>query len=229
DLVPVSVNDDVDYWMRARLISGGYGFFQKMAFSSGVASPANNNFTVIVTQPPVLAAAVLSYSWQFGPFHPERVITFNDFQYEDHTYEATWPGSFYQIYKRVADSTPAVYLGFDKKPPTASLGVFFDIVEQATGEAAPAFTWEYWDGFAFSHVPVDDETAQLTSPGILSFIAASDNEALARFGTSLYWLRGRLKEDGPPPEVKIAGIYPNSVWARQRRTFTDVDLGKATG
>jgi uncharacterized phage protein gp47/JayE len=229
DLVPTSVNDDPDYWMRARLVSGGYGFFQTMSFSSGTTSPANNNFTVVVTQPPVLAGAVLSYSWQYGPFHPERAITFNDFQYEDHTYEATWPGSSFQIYKRVADSTPAVYLGFDKKPPTASLGIFFDIVEQVTGAAAPAFTWEYWDGFAFNHVPVDDETAQLTSPGILSFIAANDNAALARFGTSLYWLRGRLKEDGPPPEVDIAGIYPNAVWALQRRTFTDVSLGKATG
>ena len=229
DLVPVSVNDDVDYWMRARLISGGYGFFQKMAFSSGVASPANNNFTVIVTQPPVLAAAVLSYSWQYGPFHPERAFTFNDFQYQDHTYEATWPGSSFQIYQRVADSTPAVYLGFDQKPPVASLGIFFDIVEEATGAAAPDFTWEYWDGFAFSHLAVDDETAQLTSPGILSFIAASDTASLARFGTPLYWLRGRLKEDGPPPEVDVTGIYPNAVWALQRRTFTDVDLGKATG
>jgi uncharacterized phage protein gp47/JayE len=229
DLVSTSVNDDPDLWMRARLVSGGYGFFQKMSFSSGTTVPANNNFTVIVTQPPVLAAAVLSYSWQFGPFHPEHVITFNDFQYEDHTYEATWPGSFFQVYKRVADNTPAVYLGFDQKPPVASLGIFFDIVEKATGEAAAAFTWEYWDGFAFSHVAVDDETAQLTSPGILSFIAASDNAALARFGASLYWLRGRLKEDGPPPEVSIAGLYPNAVWALQRRTFTDVSLGKATG
>ncbi|MEN3330015.1 MAG: hypothetical protein V7638_4822 [Acidobacteriota bacterium] len=229
DLVPTSVNDDADLWMRARLVSGGYGFFQQMSFASGANSPATNNFTVIVTQPPVLAAAVLSYSWQYGPFHPERVITFNDFQYEDHTYEATWPGSSFPLYKRVADSTPAVYLGFDKKPPTASLGIFFDIVETATGAAAPAFTWEYWDGFAFGHVAVDDETAQLTSPGILSFIAASDNEALARFGTSLYWLRGRLKEDGPPPEVALASIYPNAVWALQRRTFTDVSLGKATG
>ena len=229
DLVPTTVNDDADYWMRARLVSGGYGFFQRMSFSSGTTNPPNNNFTIVVTQPPVLAAAVLSYSWQYGPFHPERVITFNDFQYEDHTYEATWPGSFFQTYKRVADSTPAVYLGFDKKPPTASLGIFFDIVEQSTGAAVPAFTWEYWDGFAFSHVAVDDETAQLTSPGILSFIAASDNEALARFGTSLYWLRGRLKEDGPPPQVDVAGIYPNAVWALQRRTFTDMFLGKATG
>jgi uncharacterized phage protein gp47/JayE len=227
DLVAADVNQDVDFWMRARLVSGGYGFFQKMTFTTGTTT--DNNFTIVVPQPPVLAAAVLSYSWQFGPFHPETALTFNDFRYENHTYEATWPGSSFQLYQRVSDSTPAIYLGFDQKPPTANIGIFFDIVEQATGAAAAAFTWEYWDGFAWSHMPVSDETAQLTSPGILSFIAADDNVAMARFGTALFWLRGRLKEDGPPPEVAVAGIYPNSVLALQQRTFTDVNLGKASG
>jgi hypothetical protein len=229
DLVPADVNQDVDFWMRARLVSGGYGFFQKMTFTTGATTPPNNNFNVVVMQPPVLAAAVLSYSWQFGPFHPEIVLTFNDFRYEDHTYEATWPGSSFLPYERVSDTTPAIYLGFDQKPPVSNIGIFLDIVEHATGSAAAAFTWEYWDGFAWSHVAVNDETAQLTSPGILSFIAESDNTAMARFGTPLFWLRGRLKEDGPAPEVEVTAIYPNSVWALQQRTFTDVSLGKATG
>jgi uncharacterized phage protein gp47/JayE len=227
DLVAADVNQDIDFWMRARLVSGGYGFFQKMSFKTGAGG--DNNFNVVVTQPPVLAAAVLSYSWQFGPFHPDTVLTFNDFRYEDHTYEATWPGSSFLMYQRVEDSTPALYLGFDQKPPTANIGIFFDIVERATGAAAAAFTWEYWDGFAWSHVAVVDETAQLTSPGILSFVAEDDNAAMPRFGTPLFWLRGRLKEDGPPPEVTVAGIYPNAVWALQQRTFTDVSLGKASG
>jgi uncharacterized phage protein gp47/JayE len=229
DLVPVEVNKEVELWMRARLVSGGYGFFQKMTFKTGATDSDNNNFTVLVTQPPVLAGAVLGYSWQFGPFHPDTVLTFNDFRYEDHTYESIWPGSSFQIYQRVEDITPALYLGFDQKPPTANIGIFFDIVEKATGAAAAHFAWEYWDGFQWSHVAVGDETAQLTAPGILSFIAADDSTALARFGTALYWLRGRLKEDGPPSEVTVAGIYPNAVWALQQRTYTDVDLGKATG
>ena len=228
DLVAVEISEDRDLWMRARLVSGGYGFFQKMTFQTGTAD-ANNNFTVVMMQPPVLAAAVLSYAWQFGPFHPETVLTFNDFRYEDHTYEATWPGSSFLVYDRVEDLTPALYLGFDQKPPTANIGIFFEILEQASGEATAHFAWEYWDGFGWSHVAVADETAQLTAPGILSFIAADNTAAMPRFGTELFWLRGRLKEDGPPPEVKVAGIYPNAVWALQQRTFTDVALGKATG
>jgi uncharacterized phage protein gp47/JayE len=229
DLVAVEVNKEVDLWMRARLVSGGYGFYQKMAFKTGARDEDNNNFTVLVTQPPVLAGAALGYSWQYGPFHPDTVLTFNDFRYEDHTYEAMWPGSSFQPYQRIEDVTPALYLGFDQKPPTANIGIFFDIIEKATGAAAAHFAWEYWDGFQWSHLSVGDETAQLTAPGILSFIAPDDGAALARFGTALHWLRGRLKEDGPPAEVTVAGIHPNAVWALQQRTYTDVDLGKATG
>lgn len=227
DLVPVAVNDDPDLWMRARLVSGGYGFYQKMSFKTG--TTGDNNFRVLVTQPPILAAAALGYAWQFGPFHPEAVQTFNDFAYEDHTYEATWPGSSFRPFESLRDMTPAVYLGFDKPAPVADLGLFFDIVERASGEEAPHFTWEYWNGFAWEDVPVRDETAHLTAPGIFSFISAADSTALARFGQALFWLRGRLKEDGPPPEVAVAGIHPNAVWALQQRTFTDLVLGTSTG
>jgi hypothetical protein len=229
DLVAVGVNKDADLWMRARLVSGGYGFLQKMTFKTGAPDTDTNTFTVLVTQPPILAGVVLGYSWQFGPFHPEKVLTYNDFRYEDHTYEATWPGSSFQPYQRMQDVTAALYLGFDQKPPTADIGLFFDIVEQPTAAAAANFVWEYWDGFGWANVAVDDETAQLTAPGILSFIAEDNSAALARFGTALHWLRGRLKEDGPPSEVTVAGIYPNAVWALQQRTFTDVAIGTASG
>jgi hypothetical protein len=227
DMAPVAVNRDADIWMRARLVSGGYGFTQLMSFQTG--DHGNNNFTVLVTQPPMLAAAALGYAWQFGPFHPETVLTFNDFQYQDHTYEAIWPGASFLPYQRTQDVTPTLYLGFDQKPPTADLGIFFDIVEQASASAPPAMFWEYWDGFQWSVVPVEDETGNLTAPGILSYVAEDDSAPLARFGTALHWLRGRLKEDGPPLVTAITGIYPNAVWALQQRSYQDVAIGTATG
>jgi hypothetical protein len=227
DLAAVEVNKDPDLWMRARLVSGGYGFLQTMTFQTG--GGASNTFTVLVSQPPILATAALAYAWQFGPFHPERCLTFNDFRYEDRTYEAVWPGSTFFPYQRMQDVTPTLYLGFDQKPPTADIGIFFDITEQATGTAVAAYVWEYWDGAIWSHAAVDDDTAALTAPGILSFVAEDDSAALGRFGTPLHWLRGRLKEDGPPTTVVVSGIYPNAVWALQQRSFTDVALGAATG
>ncbi len=222
DLSPVAVNKDVDLWMRARLVSGGYGFTQTLTFNE-------RNFKILVTQPPMLAGAAMAYGWQHGPYHPETVLTFNDFQYQDHTAESTWPGSSFLPYARMADVTPALYLGFDHKPPTADLGIFFDIVEQPGAGAPPNLQWEYWGGFDWITVSVEDGTAQLTAPGILDFVAEDDSAPLARFGTPLHWVRGRLKEDGPPLITTLDGIFPNAVWALQRRTFKSVPLGTATG
>lgn len=222
DMVSVAVNNDVDLWMRARLVSGGYGFTQSMSFNA-------NHYVVLVPQPPMLATAALGYAWQYGPFYPDKALTYNDFQYQDHTYEATWPGSSFQPYQRMTDVTPGIFLGFDQKPPTASIGIFFDVNEQPLPSAPPAMIWEYWDGFEWTPVVVNDETAQLTAPGILSFVAEDDSAPLARFGVALHWLRGRLKEDGPPNESTIIGIFPNAVWGVQQRTFNSVALGTATG
>jgi uncharacterized phage protein gp47/JayE len=127
------------------------------------------------------------------------------------------------------DVTPALYLGIDKQPPVDDIGIFFDIVEDPTETQGPALFWEYWDGSAWSGLVVQDGTSQLRLPGILSFLSEPDNATLARFGTPLFWVRGRLKEDGDPGSPTVNGIFPNAVWASQRRTYTDVVLGSSTG
>jgi predicted phage baseplate assembly protein len=53
--------------------------------------------------------------------------------------------------------------------------------------------------------------------------------ALPRFGTSLDWVRARLKSDGVPGYSQVNGIYPNAVWARQVQTITSETLGSGTG
>ena len=53
--------------------------------------------------------------------------------------------------------------------------------------------------------------------------------ALPRFGTSLDWVRARLKTDGNPEFAQLKGIYPNAVWAQQVQTITNETLGSGTG
>ena len=142
DIRTVAVNDDEDFWMRARLVSGGYGFIQHMTFQAGTASDPPNKFFVLVTQPPILAGAALGYSWIFGPLAPDVVFARNDFTYADYTYELTWPGSSFRPFQTIEDVTPAVYLGFDAQPPSADLGIYFDIQEQPATGQSPPFVWE---------------------------------------------------------------------------------------
>ncbi|HKP86505.1 MAG TPA: putative baseplate assembly protein, partial [Blastocatellia bacterium] len=228
DLEVTTVNDEEGRWIRARLVSGGFGFTEKVSWRDDRLQK-NNQLTYVVNKPPSLAAIRIGYTWQSALIAPEHVQTYNDFQYEDETYASVWPGNAFLPFKRVKDVTPSLYLGLTKKLPTDSIGIYFDIVEQGGETRGPAMVWEYFDGFSWRELSAEDETRNLRLPGILSFIAAEDSQPLARFGEELHWLRGRLKEDGPPGEPTVNGLFVNAAWVSQRQTFTDVPLGTSTG
>lgn len=232
DMELLKVNDQEARWVRVRLQSGSYGFKQQISFKTDttvVGAPTSNTFTYVAAQPPVLASFRIGYTWQYGPFHPERVLAYNDFHYDDRTEAAMWPGTTFAPFERIADLTPAIYLGFDKKPPVDQLGLFFDVVEAPGEPAGPALTWEYWDGFEWRRMPTEDETGYLRRPGIVNVLAQTTDTALARFGPPLHWIRARLKEDGPPGEPVFVGIHPNAVWASERRTLRDLPVGTSNG
>jgi Baseplate J-like protein len=224
DMAMTKVNDQDGLWMRVRLLSGGYGFKNQVVFQD-----PHNEFTYVITQPPALSKFLLGYTWQYGPFHPEHVLAYNDFHYEDRTEEATWPGRTFQPFRPVSDLTPALYLGFDKRLPVDRLGIFFDIVEQRGETDRPALLWQYWDGGTWQDIVVEDETRNLRLPGLVALIGPDDSQPLARFDTPLHWLRTRLKEDGPPGEPTINGIFPNAVWTVQQQTIVDEPIGASTG
>jgi uncharacterized phage protein gp47/JayE len=225
DMALVKINDREARWMRARLESGGYGFTATTTWSGN----GENKFTYVVPQPPALKDFRLGYTWQYSPFNPERVLTYNDFQYEDRSYEATWPGVVFQPFRFVSDLTPTLYLGFDKKLPVDRLNLYFDIVEERGETQGPALRWEYWDGSTWRNLSLEDETRALRIPGMVSFIAAEDSQPLARFNAPLHWLRARLKEDRPPGAPTIDNIFMNAVWASQQQTITDDPLGVSSG
>jgi uncharacterized phage protein gp47/JayE len=256
DLAPTTVADQEGLWMRARLVTGGYGFSKTVPITTGQAgadgggsdtgsggadgggsggaddSESTPTIKFFVAQPPALSDFRLGYSWQDGPHPPEHVLTFNDFRYDDRTDEAVWPGRTFQAFTPVADATPALYLGFDGKLPVDDLGLFFDVVEQRRENLGPTLVWEYWDGFDWRRLRVDDETRHFRVPGLVSFIGPEDSQQLARFDsfdTPRHWLRARLLEDGPPGEPTMRAVYANAVPAVQRQTITGEALGTSTG
>jgi uncharacterized phage protein gp47/JayE len=224
DFVQNKVNGTNAFWVRVRLVGGGYGFSATVSVTN-----STNTFTYVVTQPPALSAFRLGYSWQNGPVFAEHVVTWNDFQYEDHTDESQWPSNGYAIFKPVSDITPAFYVGFDKQLPVDDLGFYFDFVEQPGDTSGSALLWEYWNGGDWVEVAATDETQNLRLPGIVSLIGEDDSVALARFDAPYFWLRVRLKEDGPPGEPTLNAIYQNAVWASQQRTVTASALGTSSG
>ncbi len=223
DMAKLELNGEEALWMRVRLLSGGYGF------RNVVRDPSGRETVFVVTQPPSVAKFLLGYTWQQGPVNAQYVLTFNDFRYEDKTDAARLPGETFQPYKPVEDRTPTVYFGFDKKLPGDHLAMLFDILEDRNDTKGPALLWQYFDGFSWEDLAVEDETRNFRLPGLVSFIGADDSEALARFGTSRQWLRARLKEDGPPGAPTIQKLFMNAVHAIQHRTIVDEAIGNSTG
>lgn len=228
DIRSVDVNGEEALWLRANLYSGGYEIKKKI-------STAGGEIEYEAIQPPAIAEFLLGYTWQYGPFYPQAVIAYNDFQYENVTNAATWPGQQFSPFQLVRDTTPGLYLGFDQPLPVDRSNLFINILEDQNELEGPALLWEYWDGFAWQSVSVTDATNKLRLPGTVSLIGPADARSLNRFtgsgfaSDSLYWLRARLKEDGPPGAPTINAIYPNAVWAAQRQTVLNEQLGTSNG
>jgi uncharacterized phage protein gp47/JayE len=224
DMRPTAVSSETGFWVRARVVTGAYGYLQTVDIAGGTPSSVTFN----VPQAPAVMSFRMGYTWSQGPVALEQVLTYNDFQYEDHTNDARLPGKTFSPFTPIQEITPAVYVGFSQKLPVNNFGIYLDIAEVA-GQTPLPMVWEYWNGEGWRELVVTDETRSLTLSGMFTFIPEDDSVALARFGTPLYWLRGRLKEDGPPDTVTINSITINSVWASQRQTFTNLPLGASTG
>ena len=227
DMVSTTVNNEAGLWVRVRVAGGKYGYSQTLTLPPS-STPPTVSYPVIQT--PMLADFQISYSWLNGPLPLEQVFARNDFQFADYTGNAQFPGKPFAPYQLVGDVTPVVYLGFTRQLPVNNFGVYLDIAEQAGVTSGPDMIWEYWNGGEWATAVVDkDDTQDLALAGMIVFIPAADAQPLSRFDVPLYWLRGRLKEDGPPDETTINNIYTNAVWASQWQTYSDSPLGTSTG
>jgi hypothetical protein len=230
---PSKLNGKDGRWVRARVAAGGY-FAQRQISVQGPPTgtpptPSTTTLTIIENHPPLLADVRLAYVYRSPRALPQRCLTFNDFAYEDHAADLSAPTLGFAAFRAVADVTPALYLGFDKALPIDLVSLFLDIQEQEETTDGPPLTWEYWDGADWVELAVQDDTARLVRPGMLAFVGPADAAALARFGTPLNWLRGRLRTDGTPARSNFNGVYLNAVWADQAATVRNEALGSGSG
>lgn len=224
DVRLTTVNNEPGLWIRARLVSGGYGLEQTINLTN-----PSQTIKYVQSQPPSVAVMRMGYSWSQGPSAFDNVFTLNDFQYQDHSDDARLPGRSFAPFAPISETNPSLYLGFDGELPVNNFGIYADIVEQPGASANPALVWEYWNGAGWQSAAFEDGTQALQLSGVLNFIPAADQEALARFGDALYWLRGRLKEDGEPATTAVRNFFTNAVWASQRETFNNSALGASDG
>lgn len=81
-----------------------------------------------------------------------------------------------------------------------------------------------------SFLDVVDNTAYLTRPGTLEFLAPTEHRATKKFCRERHWLMAAWEEAISPASLPaVQGVYPNTVWAQQVETIADEILSSSRG
>ncbi|HET9345456.1 MAG TPA: putative baseplate assembly protein [Candidatus Limnocylindrales bacterium] len=158
------VNDTDGRWLRAVLTAEGYGATVPVKITE------TTTLQIVEVRPPAVASLALSYEYVSSLDVAEHCLTWNDFQWQDHTQDAAWHGSPFAPFQATADATPALYFGFDKPLPADQIGLYLDVVEVPGESAGPQLRWETWDGAGWVPLPVADDTRDLALPGMIRML-----------------------------------------------------------
>lgn len=218
----VEVNGTEGHWLRARVVDGGFG--------RAVTTEVNDTTLEWVrATPPALKLVAIGYTYESAWAAPDAALVYGDYRYRDATEDLGVVGRSFEPFVPVSDAAPTVYLGFDRPLPADRIGIYLDIVEAQPPKPGPVLVWEWWDGLAWQGVTVDDETARLSRPGVISFVCPGSGAPLDRFGRERHWLRARLRDESDPPHSTVTGVWVNAVWAAQRQSTADEVLGSGNG
>mgnify|MGYP000017637135 CR=1 FL=1 len=232
------------HWVRARIIQGNYGEPGQYELDGDRWVWHNDN----PLRPPYVKSVRLNYSEESRP--AQKVTSFNDFHYSEHSDQAANEGRAFQPFAPIAEASPTLYLGFDQPFPNEPIPLYINTTERTALDLSQQFrehlqkyfaqqddmlsreqrvVWEYWDGERWASLAVTDHTRQFTQSGFVDFIGPKDFAATKRFGHSLYWLRARLEMGGYVELPKLNHITVNCVYALNQRTIHNEVLGSADG
>jgi hypothetical protein len=163
DVARSEVGGQPGFWLRAQLVAGSY------VKNVEIALPGGKTLQIVETTGAAVVSLNLTYQWRPASEPVQQCATYNDFQFELHSRDIHWPGNFFPPFKPVADATPAMYLGFDEPLPNDLVSIYLDVDE--TEAELPALIWEGWNGDQWRPLSASDDTASLSRPGMVSFLA----------------------------------------------------------
>ena len=156
-----NINEVESWWLRMRITRRTFANVTTATIDS-------TNITLLTVLGPALQNLLVSYTYRSSWMFPDHCLTFSDFQWGVHDRDVRWPGDLFPVFQPVADTTPAIYFGFDRPLPNDFLNIYFDI--QETSETAPPLVWEAWNGTEWAEITIQDDTGGFTRPGMISLI-----------------------------------------------------------
>ncbi|MFP2900081.1 putative baseplate assembly protein [Corallococcus sp. 4LFB] len=220
---PTEVNGQPGHWLRARLVSGGYG-------------------TPLEPGAPVVQQLRLErIEGKVLHHRPGTCFTLNDFTFKpvDIREGSERPRPF-QPFHRSSDTQPALYLGFDQPFAPDPITLFFQVsppgpedmqaLKGAVSAERPRLIWEYSSsGHGWRRLAVGDETRAFSHSGRVRFIGPRDGGARGAFGQERYWLRARCEGGAFQVTPRLRRVLTNTTWAVHAVTLSGEVLGSSDG
>jgi hypothetical protein len=218
-IVPCAVSGITSYWIRARLVQGGYG--TGVVISADGTSVSNDGY-----RPPILSSVSLSCA--STPSAAPTCLRYDDLVFTDCTSEASFP-----IFVRAKDESPALYVGFDQAFGNQSMALYVSVAPlSASGGTAeptapPEVDWEYWNGRTWALLGAADGTRRFALSGLVRFIGPADLAPREELGKTLHWIRARLAQGGYAVEPRAGRLSTNTTYGVQATTVTGEVLGSS--
>ena len=240
DLIETEVGGQKNFWIRARINSGNYG-------APGSYELVGQNWVFKEDRPlrpPCLKSLVFKYVREPKPI--AHCMSYNDFQFRDHTDDVNTPYVYFQPFLPDQDESPAFYLGFDAKFPQRTCRVYFELDDAAVGggqqlggpapgaaeddlvQKGPRVVWEYWDGNRWADLLPQDMTDGFTRSGYLTFGGPKNFELRNVFDTNAFWLRARLESGSYDLPPVLRAVLVNAVDALNGVTVEET-IGSSDG
>ena len=182
--------------------------------------------------PPFIKALTVTYEFQTIP---QQFFCYNAFELSDFLFKPYVPlqldaSSFYlglspaDIQKYCLGEVLTLFFNL----PQSNINNSLQQIEKRDPAAIPAqLQWQYYNGNSWVSLDVDDNTHQMTTSGIVSFVVPQDITPGIQYSRYAVWLR--VKDLGIGRDIELLGVYPNSVLAANKITITDEILGSSNG
>ncbi len=124
----------------------------------------------------------------------------------------------------------ALYLGFDKPLDSGLTSMLFTIKENYNSNYLTKWSYftqeEIWEDLT-----VEDNTSSFTKSGVCSFSVPSNQQALSKFGQTLYWLKITFNSlsQNSLEDITFNAIHLNTIMATQGISIKKKLLGSSDG
>ncbi|HSB71328.1 MAG TPA: putative baseplate assembly protein [Candidatus Methylomirabilis sp.] len=205
DVGQTKVNNLEGYWVRARIVQGGYSVPASVDPDS---TTGGFTFTPARTYPPLVRDLTVSYEGYGSRMedHPvSSCLSLADEATRNHDPElaAGTPFSPFSATDPSTDRGSALYLGFHQAFPAGEwIQLLLDAAEEEDAPGDTPITWEYWNGARWIRLRASDGTRGLRRREYLGFFGPEDHQSSAEFGVLAFWLRARPEQvEAAQPEV----------------------------